>query len=357
MLRKYRQLLGAILFDLPHFIKHVAFSQQESTRHWSRYGNRNDKLLFLESTKGVKCDWSYTRQLHLCNVFRKTGQWLMAKALQDNPISLFEVPNHYLDGQCFNCDHSKNDTKYKSDKTQVSFIIGHRGLERYPHLLTTLKSIAAQKGISFECIVVEQDNKPQIQDNLPGWVRYVFDDLPLPDMPYSRSAAFNTGAAIAEGDVLIFHDNDMLIPEFYASYINKYLTSGLEVIQPKRFIFYLDEETTLEVFKTSCLSGAQPEYVIENLDGGGSFGITRKAYYEIGGMDEDFVGWGGEDNEFWDRCSTRRVWEHASLPLIHLWHKAQPGKYSISNPTAALLETKMQLSAQERITKLLAKNV
>jgi hypothetical protein len=44
-------------------------------------------------------------------------------------------------------------------------------------------------------------------------------------------------------------------------------------------------------------------------------------------MDESFVGWGGEDNEFWERAQGLRVWPWTNLPLIHLWHDAQPGKH------------------------------
>jgi GT2 family glycosyltransferase len=54
--------------------------------------------------------------------------------------------------------------------------------------------------------------------------------------------------------------------------------------------------------------------------------ITRQAYQQIGGFDENFIGWGGEDNEFWERALTRNAWPWGFLPLLHLWHEAQPGK-------------------------------
>ena len=44
---------------------------------------------------------------------------------------------------------------------------------------------------------------------LPDWVRYLH--TPIPEgMPYSRAWAFNVGARAGRGEVLVFHDNDML---------------------------------------------------------------------------------------------------------------------------------------------------
>ena len=40
---------------------------------------------------------------------------------------------------------------------------------------------------------------------------------------------------------------------------------------------------------------------------GGTIALEREAYFEIGGYDECFVGWGGEDNEFFQRCQTTKV--------------------------------------------------
>ncbi len=72
-------------------------------------------------------------------------------------------------------------------------------------------------------------------------------------------------------------------------------------------------------------------------------------------MDDDFVGWGGEDTEFWDRCQTLRVANHTYMPIIHLWHQSQPGKASINGlglSTAQLFLDRMRVSTQTRIDLL-----
>ncbi len=65
---------------------------------------------------------------------------------------------------------------------------------------------------------------------------------------------------------------------------------------------------------------------MQNAEAGGSIALSRDAFHAIGGYDESFVGWGGEDNEFWERAQTRRVWPYGYLPFVHLWHAPQPEK-------------------------------
>jgi len=71
-----------------------------------------------------------------------------------------------------------------------------------------------------------------------------------------------------------------------------------------------------------------------------------------GGFDEAFVGWGGEDNEFWERASTQRLWPYGGLPLLHLWHPAQAGKHQSANETAARYRELSAIPAHERIRTL-----
>ncbi|HXL81265.1 MAG TPA: galactosyltransferase-related protein [Pyrinomonadaceae bacterium] len=234
----------------------------------------------------------------------------MRRALRDWPIVLNAAPSTEA-----------------SEQVQVSFIIGHRGRSRVPHLLATLRSIAAQRNVSFECIVVEQANEPEVETLLPGWVRHVHTPLPQADMPYSRSWAFNVGADLARGHLLILNDNDMLVPQDYAAQLVTRFQEGYEVINLKRFVFYVAKEHSERIMASgTILLDTAPESVVQNLEAGGSFAIARDAYHAIGGFDESFVGWGGEDNEFWERGQTRNVWPYGYMPLVHLWHEAQSDK-------------------------------
>jgi N-terminal domain of galactosyltransferase/Glycosyl transferase family 2 len=245
----------------------------------------------------------------------------------------------------------------QSRDLQVSFIIGHRGISRLPHLLCTLLSIAAQREVSFECLVVEQSETPEIKSALPDWVRYVHTPLPTVGMPYSRSLAFNMGVRMAKGDLLILHDNDMLVPESYAAEILKRYKQGYELINLKRFIFYLTEAHSTDIFSRRVLLVDRPaEAIVQNLEAGGSIAIGRAAYMSIGGFDESFVGWGGEDNEFWERAQVLTVWPYGYLPVIHLWHPPQAGKHDKANLNLKLFAEKLAIPAVRRAQELAARN-
>ncbi len=305
--------------------------------------NRADAVDIHPAGRGVQCRWRYSTTLHLVDVFPVAGRWLLRRALLDVPIELKEKPTHVGDDLvCANQSTSVG--------PQISFLIGHRGRERLPHLLKTLHSIGAQRDVSFECIVVEQSTQPEIRDELPGWVRYQHTPCPA-NLPYVRSWSLNVAAAQARAPVLVFHDNDLLVPAVYGVSVKDCADEGYEIINLKRFIFYLTKHDQF----ASSFAGTDVESVVQNAEAGGSLAIKREVFEAIGGYDESFVGWGGEDIECWDRCATRRVWRYACLPMLHLWHPPQPGKRAVrglGEATANLTEARMAIDPQARIDEL-----
>ncbi len=325
-------LLGAVLLkDLPRYRKLLLRSPQA----YLALCNRNERLEPAPDGSGYRCDWQWTSDLYAPKVLPFLGRWLMQRILADHPIRRLPQPEQ------------------RSERPEVSFIIGHRGTARLPHLLTTLESIAGQQDVAIECVVVEQDTEAQLAGYLPSWVRYIHTPPPVLDMPYCRSWAFNIGVRQARGSVLVLHDNDMLVPADYAAQILARVVQGYEVVNLKRFIFFLGKAETQAWFTGKInLMRIVPEQIMQNAEGGGSIAITCEAYERIGGMDESFIGWGGEDNEFWERAQTCKVWPYGALPIVHLWHPAQPGKYQADNPTLRRHQVLTQRPVLERIRHL-----
>jgi GT2 family glycosyltransferase len=303
-----RQKLGTIVYDFPSYLWSMRPSSHQA---WVYMHNRDERLFREGSGHGAKCNWQWTSDLHIAKVFPRLGHQLMKRALRNWPIVLRDQPARQA----------------SQDSPGISFVIGHRGMDRLPNLLATLESIAGQRHTSFECVVVEQSASPEVRDQLPSWVRYLHTPLPYGDMPFARAWAFNVGARAARGKVLVLHDNDMLVPVDYAKEVLERFVDGYEVMNLKRFIFYLSEAHSAAVISSKePLTQRPPEVVVQNLEAGGSLAVKRDAYFAIGGFDESFVGWGGEDNEFWERAQTRKVWPYGYIPILHLWHAPQPNK-------------------------------
>ena len=307
-----RTIAGALVYDAPRF-------ETRLRGRWELIRNRNERITVEPNGRGVRCEWQWSSTLHYCKVFPSSADRLMRRALADWPVV---------------------DSAPRTEDPEVSFVIGHRGTARLPLLLQTVSSIGGQRGARVECIVVEQSVAPDARDLLPPWVRHVHTPIASNDEPYGRSAAFNDGVAHARGRVLVLHDNDMVVPSAYAAEAVRQVSAGWDAVDLKRFVFYLTED------------GGRCEKVVQNVRGG-SIVITRDAYEAIGGFDESFVGWGGEDNDFWDRAETLRASRFGYLPLIHLWHAPQPEKGDARAPAVVRYHDELaHIAPAERISRL-----
>jgi hypothetical protein len=331
-----------LLLDLPRFFYCMrpkwVFSGAYS---WVKIRNRNEKVTSKDGHVGVSCNWKWTSDVMIARWFPVLGRWLMRRALRDFPVVLQKEPPDYGVEEC----------------PDISFLIGHKGLDRLPALLMTLRSIAGQTGCKSECVVVEQDTEIKIAPYLPAWVRYKHAPPDQPNMPFSRSQAFNEAAAMAQAECVIFHDNDMLVPCNYAALVRECHQEGFEVVNLKRFIFYLDEKDTGRALERGSLAAESAlKAVMQNAEGGGSVGMDIRAYWSIGGFDNSFVGWGGEDNEFWERAKTRKTFEYGFLPMVHLWHPPQVDKADSQVRGVEQYRVLTSIPPSERITALVSRN-
>jgi hypothetical protein len=305
------------------------------SRRYLSLANRSETLEPAPDGEGFACCWTYTSRLHASQVQPRLAQRLLGRCLGDAPIGRRPAPTPF------------------NGTPQISVLIGHRGTERLPLLLATLESLADQEEVTLECLVIEQDTTPRIGAALPAWVRHIHAPLAEPEAPYNRSNTFNVGAGAARSPVLLLHDNDMLVPRGYARRILQRMGNGYAVVNPKRFIFYLHQQHSQAVLNHGAAYDEVPaDYIVQNLEAGGSMAITADAYKRLGGMDEEFRGWGGEDNEFWDRCLTLPTWIWGYEPIVHLWHLSQPLKGEGDNPNLERARSLMRRPTRERIEHL-----
>ena len=332
-----RQKAGALLFDAPRYTARLLATKLGASTAWLSIRNRKQRIVSSRSPFGVHCQWKWTSDLYLPKVFPLFSKLLLRQALSSENFDFANAPQDKL-------SNAKN-------ATDVTFIIGHRGRSRLSLLLKTLESIAAQKGCSIECIVVELDHRSNIKDALPSWVKYIHHKINTENQAYNRALAFNVGVISASSSCVIFHDNDLLVSNSYALETFNLVRKGFDFVNLKRFIFYLSETSSNTLRVTNRLDETlEVESIMQNAEGGGSIGCSLEAFHAIGGFDQRFVGWGGEDNEFWERAQTLEIWPYGNQCLIHQWHGAQVEKLDLDNaPTLKLYRELSEQSPRERI--------
>lgn len=272
---------------------------------WLDMCNRNEHLSVGSGPEARACSWVDSSMLTVARVFPNVGARLLHRAALEWPFRLEAEPQP------------------PSTTPRASIVFPVAGHERRSQFEIVLRSFFAQSVTDFEILVVEYSAEREYQAMCQGPIRYMHVER-KPGQPFSRSRALNWGARLAAGPVLILHDADIVVPDKYVESVLDTTSGGFEGLQPMRYLFYLDQASTTTF--AECGGAALPQRIasVGHNYAGGSTVVTAEAYRAVGGLDERFEEWGGEDNDFLDRLKTRRFFAGGFLPAIHLWHPADP---------------------------------
>ena len=211
----------------------------------------------------------------------------------------------------------------------TSYIITYRATDD-PARRANLEAVLAWLKLQTvaETIVVEQDAAPTLGDlgAFPG-LRSLFAYNPG---PFNKSWGFNVGVRASTGSVLAFGDADVLcrgLPAAVAA-----ARSGAPVVRAYSVALDLDEaDSDMLRADLSCLG--DPSFAATASDRtqsgeimplcGGLVLFQRPFLARLGGWDERFLGWGGEDDAMdikVQRSGARGVIVKGS-PGFHLSHR------------------------------------
>ncbi len=215
-----------------------------------------------------------------------------------------------------------------SDKTKVpaiTYVIPYRDLSRSACLSAVINNVRAQKYPSIQIVLAEQDEikRANLKD-LPC-IDHEFIKSWLPRMQFCKAAAFNSGVFRSVNEKIILHDADMMVRADYTKIISDLLDRH-ETVHIGSTVCYMDKPTTDNITSTYKIdpNTMKSERVVTYYEGG-SLAITKKAYFRIGGFAEEFIGYGCEDCEFFERMKLLNFMNERSIDLIHLWHGRTSG--------------------------------
>ncbi len=337
-LRRLHDLAGVLVRDVGRYRRALARSGpgfRSDPRGWISLSNRIERLVSDEGLPGVRCDWTWGSALHAPGVLPGLSRQLMRAALAEWPIEFANRPG------------------LVAETPKVSFIFAHSGRDRLTQLVLTIRSIYAQREVPCEVVVVDQSPMPLLAAlPVPLTYRHLTKEAGAPE--WQKTLAFNVGARLAKGSILVFHDGDVCVPTAYARELVESIDGrGFAAASLQRFLFYLDPSDTRRCEDSDGFdAGITPGSVAQNWKGG-TIAITRDGFQAIGGFDERFTGWTGEDVEFFDRCLALRHCRNGYLPFVHLWHPPQPSKSGLQRErNLAFFQNVMTEPRAERIQRL-----
>ncbi|HEX6352619.1 galactosyltransferase-related protein [Actinophytocola sp.] len=216
-----------------------------------------------------------------------------------------------------------------ADDPDVLVVISLRdnvGGHRVRNLVTCLLALRDQTW-PVAVTVVETDERPRWREVVEPLVdQYFF----LPDDgPFNKSWAINVGVAHSAGRArnLCVFDADILADrEFVARNRERLLADPYAAHLPYVDMFSLDAAASHRAIRDRIAAG-EPDVPFDVLRGlllkrppGACLWLTRDAFDRVGGLDERYAGWGGEDDDMLARLELLGPVPRHTDAFLHLDH-------------------------------------
>jgi glycosyltransferase involved in cell wall biosynthesis len=226
--------------------------------------------------------------------------------------------------------------------------------ERPESLRLVLASIQRQRGVSsgdLEIVVADdgsRDSTPEVVDRFRNRSRLRVHFTTHPHDGFQLARTRNDGVRASSAPYLVFLDGDCVAPP---DHIAQHLLRRRHRTAMAGFCYYLDAVTSARIDEAAVEAGtfeqlptpAQKKQ-LRRMDRkarlyallrhprrpklyGGAFGMWRRDYELVNGFNEEFVGWGCEDDEFRIRLARAGIRVRSILRwtrTYHLWHPPAP---------------------------------
>jgi glycosyltransferase involved in cell wall biosynthesis len=212
-------------------------------------------------------------------------------------------------------------------------------------------------------VVITDDGSTQ---DIPGYLKNIAKSLKFPvkyceqnNQGFRVARCKNNGALIASGEILIFMDQDIIARRDYLELIKNTIKENVFVVnlpirlsedQTKKISFSLLENDDYELLLTKDqLRKVKKQFWKEKLyfilhrlhlrkSGlklrGGAFALYKSNMFKVNGFDENYKGWGREDDDLGKRLNNSGI--HGVNPFkdtftLHQYHKPNHAGSSLNN--------------------------
>ena len=211
-----------------------------------------------------------------------------------------------------------------------------------------------------ELIITDDGSSQQILDYIADLIpkaSFKIKHIYQEDKGFRKTRALNNGVINSEGELLIFCDQDLIFGEEYIEYMEKNIKKGCFLLC--RPISVNEEEKDIILKKIELSNKYEellkplPKDYLESVNKtlktdrkrrilnilklskrgiklvGMSYAVMKSDYLKVNGYDENYNGWGEEDDDFGNRLYVAGVkGKELKTPnmQIHLWHYSDPTK-------------------------------
>lgn len=191
-----------------------------------------------------------------------------------------------------------------------------------------------------EIIIVDDDSGVDLSVLNEKYQFIVIKNNISEDGQHRAGQARNKGYSQATGDVIIFQDNDVILGRHYIETVKQYfeqdsnrnnilignyldIDSQLQSLNDSILFDYLnDNEAYLLNILDSTPSATLIQWIPEATESR-QFAIRKECFKDVGCFNENFVGWGCEDTEFFYRAfkdKGKKIFCNRRLYAFHLEH-------------------------------------
>ncbi|MFC4117849.1 glycosyltransferase [Nonomuraea zeae] len=200
---------------------------------------------------------------------------------------------------------------------------------RLRNLLACLLALRDQSAAreEYRVMVVESDDVPRWREHIEPYAdHYLF--APKSGL-FNKSWAVNAGVMNCPGQVelVCILDADVLADrEFVARNVARFQRPGTAGHLTYRDMFCLDDDATSWAIRERIhrkAAHADPAHLrgfLLRRPPGCCLWVRRAVFEGIGGMDERYEGWGGEDHDFVYRFDIAAPFDSYEDPLLHMTH-------------------------------------
>ena len=236
---------------------------------------------------------------------------------------------------------------------------------RLEHLRALFLCLLRQKKQADELIITDDGSSQKVLDFIGDLIpeaKFKVKHIYQEDKGFRKTRALNNAVRNSIGDLLIFCDQDLIFGEEYVETIagnikeNIFLMGRAHTLkrEEKDFVLeniekinsyeeivknlpdsyiptikkMLNEDKRRRLLKTFKLAKRGIKLV------GMSYALMKNAYIKVNGYDENYIGWGQEDDDFGNRLTVAGINGKELITKniqLHLWHYSDPTKVHSSN--------------------------